>query len=69
MQHIWEAHAGKASPEVLPPQGLHTGSPSHAAGLLGPAFSLTLQGSREEAGNLFICFIFQQTFLQPSPFS
>lgn len=41
MQHIWEAHAGKASPEVLPPQGLHTGSPPHAAGLLGPAFRVS----------------------------
>lgn len=41
MQHIWEAHAGKASPEVLPPLGLHTGSPPHAAGLLGPAFRVS----------------------------
>lgn len=41
MQHIWAAHAGKPSPEALPPQGPHTGSPPRAAALAGPVFRVS----------------------------
>ena len=64
------AHLGSACWETQPrsapsPGAAHRQPPTRCWARQPSVPSFTLQGSREETGNLFLCLIFQQIFFKP----